>query len=340
MANVLSTAKRVQIVSALVEGVGIRATARMAGVSKDTVMKLWREIGEACIRMQDNELRNLTCKRIQVDEIWSFVYAKEKIVPAEYKGQFGYGDVWTFTAIDADTKLIPSFLVGSRDVGCATEFMQDLASRMVNRVQLTTDGHKMYLSAVEDAFGGEIDFAQLVKLYGVAPSGPETRYSPAECIGAEKHAVVGCPNPHHISTSYVERSNLTIRMSLRRFTRLTNAFSKKVENHTAAIGLFHAHYNFCRIHRSLRITPAMAAGVTTRVWEIEDLVALLPTVTGQKRGPEPALVCRKRGPIHGEPALICRDRGPIHGELALVCREREPIHGEPARFAVNQPDLP
>ena len=285
MANVLSTAKRVQIVSALVEGCGIRATARMADVSKDTVMKLWREIGEACIRYQDETFRNLTCKRLQVDEIWSFVYAKAKNVPAEMKGTFGVGDVWTFTAIDADTKLMPSFLVGSRDAGCATEFLQDLAGRLVNRVQLTTDGHKMYLGAVEDAFGGAIDFAQLVKIYGNEPTGPETRYSPAECIGCEKKRVVGEPDPKHVSTSYVERANLTIRMSLRRFTRLTNAFSKKLENHAAALGLFHAHYNLCRIHKSLRVTPAMAAGVTTRVWEIADLVALLPTAEGKKRGP-------------------------------------------------------
>lgn len=285
MANVLSTAKRVQIVSALVEGVGIRATARMANVSKDTVMKLWREIGEACIRYQDATFRNLTCKRLQVDEIWSFVYAKAKNVPAEMRGTFGVGDVWTFTAIDADTKLMPSFLVGSRDAGCATEFLQDLAGRLVNRVQLTTDGHKMYLGAVEDAFGGDIDFAQLVKIYGSEPTGPETRYSPAECIGCEKKRVVGEPDPKHVSTSYVERANLTIRMSLRRFTRLTNAFSKKVENHTAALGLFHAHYNLCRIHKSLRVTPAMAAGVESRVWEIADLVALLPKAEGKLRGP-------------------------------------------------------
>jgi IS1 family transposase len=283
MANVLSTAKRVQIVAALVEGCGIRATARMADVSKDTVMKLWREIGEACIRYQDEAFRNLTCKRLQVDEIWSFVYAKAKNVPAEKKGEFGFGDVWTFTAIDADTKLMPSFLVGSRDAGCATEFMQDLAGRLSNRVQLTTDGHKMYLSAVEEAFQGSIDFAQLVKVYGPAPEGTH-RYSPPECLGTQKHAVTGCPDAEHVSTSYVERANLTIRMSLRRFTRLTNAFSKKVENHTAAIGLFHAHYNLCRIHKTLRVTPAMAAGVTSRVWEIADLVALLPTAAGQKRG--------------------------------------------------------
>jgi IS1 family transposase len=285
MANVLSTAKRVQIVSALVEGCGIRASARMANVSKDTVMKLWREIGEACIRYQDATFRNLTCQRLQVDEIWSFVYAKAKNVPAEMRGTFGVGDVWTFTAIDADTKLMPSFLVGSRDAGCATEFLQDLAGRLVNRVQLTTDGHKMYLGAVEDAFGGDIDFAQLVKIYGNEPTGPETRYSPAECIGCEKKRVVGEPDPKHVSTSYVERANLTIRMSLRRFTRLTNAFSKKVENHTAALGLFHAHYNLCRIHKSLRVTPAMAAGVESRVWEIADLVALLPKAEGKLRGP-------------------------------------------------------
>lgn len=282
MANVLSTAKRVQIVSALVEGVGIRSAARMADVSKDTVMKLWREIGEACIRMQDEQLRELTCNRLQVDEIWSFVYAKAKNVPAEKAGQFGYGDVWTFTAIDADTKLMPSFLVGSRDAGCAHEFMTDLASRLVNRVQLTTDGHKMYLSAVEDAFGGAVDFAQLQKHY--ASTQEEHRYSPAVCTGTEKRCITGNPDPKHVSTSYVERANLTIRMSLRRFTRLTNAFSKKVENHTAAMGLFSAHYNFCRIHKTLRVTPAMAAGVSARVWSVEDLVALLPTAAGVKRG--------------------------------------------------------
>ena len=286
MANVLSTPKRVAIVSALVEGVGIRATARMVGVSKDTVMKLWRELGEACSRYQDEALRDLPCKRLQVDEIWSFVYAKEKNVPAEKKGTFGFGDVWTFTAIDAETKLVPSFLVGMRDAGCATEFLNDLAGRLANRVQLTADGHKMYLSAVEDAFGGDIDFAQLVKIYGATPEGPEVRYSPAQCLGAEKHAVTGCPDPKHISTSYVERHNLTMRMSIRRFTRLTNAFSKKLENHAAALGLFFMHYNFCRIHQTLRVTPAMAAGVSSRVWEVADLVALLQVEeTPKKRGP-------------------------------------------------------
>ena len=249
-------------------------------------MKLWREIGEACIRHMDESFVNLTCKRLQVDEIWSFVYAKAKNVPQDRIGEFGCGDVWTFTAIDADTKLMPSFLVGSRDLGCATEFMQDLAGRLVNRVQLTTDGHKMYLGAVEEAFSGGIDFAQLVKVYGAAPEGSEVRYSPAQCLGTQKHAVTGCPDAKHVSTSYVERANLSIRMSVRRFTRLTNAFSKKVENHTAAFGLFCAHYNLCRIHQTLRVTPAMKAGFTDRVWSVGDLAALLEdSATGKKRGP-------------------------------------------------------
>jgi IS1 family transposase len=277
MANVLSTSKQVQIVSALVEGVGIRATARMAGVSKDTVMKLWVDMGEACARFMDEELRELPCKRLEVDEIWSFIYAKVKNVPQDKAGQFGVGDVWTFTAIDAETKLVPSYLVGSRDAGCATEFMQDLAGRLVNRVQLTSAGHKMYLEAVDAAFGSGIDFAQLVKMYGADPS-EEKRYSPAVCIGCERTAVVGQPDPGHVSTSYVERQNLTMRMSIRRFTRLTNAFCKKLRNHAAAMGLYFAYYNFVRIHQTLRCTPAMAAGVSKRVWSIEDLVGLLPAV--------------------------------------------------------------
>lgn len=278
MANVLSTAKRVQIIAALIEGMSVRGAGRMADVSKDTVGKLNLELGEECIRYMDETLRELPCKRLQVDEVWSFCYSKQKNVPTAKVGQFGYGDVWAFTAVDADTKLIPTFLVGTRDGATATEFMQDLAGRLANRVQLTTDGHKMYLSAVEEGFHGAVDFAQLVKLYGPAPEGPEVRYSPAQCIGCERIGVTGNPDPGHVSTSYVERHNLTLRMGMRRYTRLTNAHSKKLRNHTAALGLFLCFYNFCRIHRSLRVTPAMAAGVTSRVWEIEDLVGLLPAV--------------------------------------------------------------
>jgi IS1 family transposase len=284
MANVLSTAKRVQIISALIEGMSVRATARMVDVSKDTVSKLSLELGEACIRHMDSTLVNLPCKRLQVDEIWGFCYAKAKNVPAEKKGEFGFGDVWAFTGICGETKVIPTFLVGARDAGCATEFMQDLAGRLSNRVQLTTDGHKMYLSAVEEAFSGAVDFAQLVKVYGPAPEGTH-RYSPPECLGTQKHAVTGCPDKAHVSTSYIERHNLTLRMGMRRYTRLTNAHSKKLRNHTAALGLFLCFYNFCKIHTTLRVTPCMAAGVTSRVWEIADLVALLPGAEGVKRGP-------------------------------------------------------
>ena len=282
MANVLSNADRAAVVAALVEGNSIRATSRMTGVARNTVTKLLLDLAEVCAKVSDERLRNLPCKRLQIDEIWEFCYAKEKNVPADKKGIFGYGDVWTFVAIDADTKLVPSWLVGSRDAGSATELMQDLASRLSNRVQITTDGLKAYISAVEDAFGGEVDYAMLQKIYAAAPGG-ETRYSPAECIGAERITVSGNPNRWHVSTSYVERQNLTMRMSMRRFTRLTNGHSKKVENHAAAIAVHFAHYNFCRVHMSLGKgpdgkgrTPAMAAGVETRKLDIGDLVALLP----------------------------------------------------------------
>jgi len=225
----------------------------------------------------DETLRELPCKRLQVDEVWGFCYSKQKNVPPAKAGQFGYGDVWAFTAVDAERKLIPTFLVGSRDAGCATEFMQDLAGRLANRVQLTTDGHKMYLSAVEEGFQGAVDYAMLVKMYGKAPEGPEVHYSPAECIG-ERIGITGQPDPKHVSTGYVERHNLTLRMGMRRYTRLTNAHSKKLRNHTAALGLFLCFYNFCRLHQTIRCTPAMAAGVTTGVWSIADLVGLLPAV--------------------------------------------------------------
>ncbi|MGB6482732.1 MAG: IS1 family transposase [Candidatus Acidiferrales bacterium] len=272
--NRLTVEKRAQIIHSLVEGNSLRAAARMCDVAFNTVLKLLPEIGQACLEYQDKVFRNLTCKRIQCDEIWSFCYAKEKNVPADKKGQFGYGDVWTWVAIDPETKLVPSFMVGSRSALTAREFMDDLAARLANRVQLTTDGHRAYLEAVEEAFGSDVDYAMLVKLYG-ADSEPDTRYSPAECIGCREIAIAGRPDPRHISTSHVERQNLTMRMSMRRFTRLTNAFSKKVENHTWAISLYYMYYNFCRIHQSLRVTPAMEVGIADHVWSIEEVVALL-----------------------------------------------------------------
>ncbi len=272
--NKLTKEKQRQVVAALVEGNSIRATVRMTGVAKNTVVKLLVDLGKACAEYQDKVLRNLTCSKIQVDEIWAFCYAKEKNVPKDKKGQFGYGDVWTFTALDAETKLVPSWFIGRRDLECATEFMRDLASRLKNRVQLTTDGHKMYLEAVEEAFGSEIDFSQLVKIYGNSEES-QKRYSPAQCIGTEKIKINGNPENESISTSFVERQNLTMRMNMRRFTRLTNGFSKKVENLYYAEALYFMYYNFCRIHQTLRITPAMKAGVTDHLWEIEDILNLL-----------------------------------------------------------------
>ncbi len=272
--NKLSGEQRARVVAALVEGNSIRATVRMTGSAKNTVVKLLVNLGAACNRFQDGALRNLTCRRVQCDEIWSFCYAKEKNVPAAKRGLFGYGDVWTFTALDADSKLAISWLVGTRDTGCATEFMQDVAGRVAHRVQLTTDGHTMYLDAVEGAFGQSVDYAMLQKIYGTPPEG-QKRYSPPECIGCKKASIQGNPAPQHISTSYIERQNLTMRMSMRRFTRLTNAFSKKVENLAAAVALHFMHYNFCRVHQTLRVTPAMEAGVTDHVWTLEELVGLL-----------------------------------------------------------------
>jgi IS1 family transposase len=279
MANVLSRSDRAAVVAALVEGNSIRSTSRMTGVARNTVSKLLLALAGACSRYQDETLRDLPCKRFQVDEIWSFVYAKQKNVPEGMRGAFGVDDVWTFAAIDDETKLVPSWLVASRDAESATELMQDLAGRLAeDKVQITTDGHTMYLSAVEDAFGGRAAYAMLVKVYG-APQEAEKRYSPAECIGCMKQLIQGRPDPAHVSTSYVERQNLTMRMSMRRFTRLTNAFSKSVEHHAAAVALHFMHYNFCRPHMTLKgRTPAQAAGVTSRRWTIEDVLALLPPV--------------------------------------------------------------
>jgi IS1 family transposase len=272
--NRLTSAKRAQVVAALVEGNSIRATVRMTGVAKNTVVKLLVDLGEVCSLHMDRTMRDLPCERLQVDEIWSFVYSKQKNVPVKKRGEAG--DVWTWVAIDADTKLVPSFQIGPRDLNTATSFMQDLAKRMSGRVQLTTDGLVVYLLAVEGAFKGEVDFAQLVKIYGSDSSKKaERRYSPAVCLGQDKQPVSGNPDPDHISTSYVERLNLTMRMSMRRYTRLTNAFSKKVENLTAAVALHFMHYNFCRVHQTLGTTPAVAAGVTDHVWRLDDLIGLL-----------------------------------------------------------------
>jgi len=271
--NKLSTERRTQVIAALVEGNSINATVRMTGVAKNTVLKLLAELGEACSLYMDEVMRDLPCRRLECDEIWSFCHAKKKNVAPEKQGILGYGDVWTWVAIDADTKLVPCWHVGRRDGQAAYEFMSDLASRLAHRVMLTTDGFKPYLEAVESAFGADIDYAMLVKIYG--KSQDEVRYSPAECIGSHCEVITGDPLPPMVSTSYVERQNLTMRMSMRRFTRLTNGFSKKLENHMHAIALHYMFYNFCRIHQTLRCTPAMEAGISKKVWEIEDIVALL-----------------------------------------------------------------
>ena len=272
--NKLDPKARAQILHLLCEGSSIRAVTRLTGASKNTVTKLVVDAGKACLDYQNQTFVNLTCKRIQVDEIWSFVYAKDLNAPVEKKIAGKAGDVWTWTAIDADTKLIPSWYIGDRSGQSAWEFLTDLRKRLSNRIQLTSDGHRAYLVGVAGSFGDDVDFAQLVKLYGREPGG-ERRYSPPACIGAVPHAVYGDPDPKHISTSFAERANLTMRMNMRRFTRLTNAFSKKVENHAHAVALHMMYYNFVRIHKTLKVTPAMAAGVTDKLWEISDVVAML-----------------------------------------------------------------
>jgi IS1 family transposase len=275
MANVISTAKKIAVISALVEGCSVRSTVRLTGVSKGAVLRLLVGIGKACQEYQNVTIRNVPAKRVQVDEIWSFVAAKQKNVTPAIWERTGYaGDVWTFTAIDADTKLVISWGVGGRDAGCAADFLQDVAGRLSNRIQLTTDGHRMYLTAVPDAFGNQIDYAQLVKVFGNDPEG-QKHYSPAQCLGTQRVEVIGNPDQKHISTSFVERQNLNMRMNMRRFTRLTNAFSKKLDNHIAMIALFHMHYNFCRVHQALCVTPAMEAGLSDHVWSIEEIVSLM-----------------------------------------------------------------
>ncbi|WP_066917041.1 transposase [Mycobacterium interjectum] len=283
MVNRLSTDQRAQIVSCLCEGMSIRATVRLTGAAKNTVTKLLVELGAACAEYQSAALFDLPCTNIQCDEIWAFCYAKQKNVPEEHRGEYGYGDVWTWTAICADTKLVPSWLVGERTADDAEVFIRDLASRLANRVQLTTDGLRLYVRAVETAFHGDIDYAMLHKIYDApAGEGNERRYSPAVCTGIEIRKVNGNPNLAKASTSYVERQNLTMRMGMRRFTRLTNGFSKKVENLAHAVSLHYMYYNFARSHGTLtadaggrKTTPAMAAGITDRVWSCRDIAALL-----------------------------------------------------------------
>ena len=284
--NILPVEKRTQIINLLVEGNSMRATSRIADCSINTVTKLLIDVGAACSEYQDKAMRNLTCKRIQCDEIWAFCYCKEKNVAPEQEGILGFGDVWTWTAIDADTKLVPSFMVGKRDVEYAQAFVDDLASRLANRVQLTTDGHRVYINAVEKALGANIDYSMLVKHYGNAAGEMQgqKRYSPSSFVSAEKRHVAGDQDVKHVSTSFVERQNLTMRMSMRRFTRLTNGFSKKVENLEHMVALHFMHYNFVRIHKSLHTTPAMAAGVSDKLWSITDIAALVPEPVPVKRG--------------------------------------------------------
>ena len=287
--NKLPSDKRIAILTLLCEGNSLRAISRITGVSLDTVTKLLVDAGRACQAFHDSAVQNVRAKRVQCDEIWSFTYAKQKNVETAKAAPDGAGDTWTWTALDADSKLIVSWLVGGRDAEYAAEFMGDVGRRLASRVQLTTDGHKAYLDAVEGVFGANVDYAQLVKLYGSAPDAAKGRYSPADCTGIIKTRVEGRPDPKHVSTSYVERQNLTMRMHMRRFTRLTNAFSKKVENHAHAVALHCTFYNFVRIHKTLRVTPAIAAGLTGRLWEMRDIVALIEKA-------EAAAEPKKRGP--------------------------------------------
>jgi len=278
--NQLTPAKQAQIFNCLAEGCSVRSTARLVDVSINAVMRTFIKLGIACSDYQDKTFRNLKCKRLQCDEIWAFVGCKEKNVTAEKKAK-GEGSIWTWTALDADTKLVPCWFVGTRDAGAAYHFIHDLADRLSSRVQLTTDGHKAYLSAVEDAFGSQIDYAMLNKIYGKPDESPEHRYSPAQCMGAKKALISGNPDFKHTSTSYAERQNLNLRMNNRRFTRLTNAFSKKAENHEYAVAITMMHHNFCRIHKTLRCTPAMEAGIANHVWEASEVIALLNCATAK-----------------------------------------------------------
>jgi len=273
--NKLPLETRVQILSMLCEGSSMRSISRITDASINTVSKLLEDAGDVCAAFHDEHVRGVNAKRVQVDEIWSFTAAKQKNVAAMKRPVDGAGDTWTWTALDADTKLIVSYFIGARDSDCAKWFMDDVASRLANRVQITSDGHKAYLDAVEGAFGADVDYAQLVKLYGPSSDSSKGRYSPAECNGIKKTPIEGKPDPKHISTSFVERQNLSMRMGMRRFTRLTNAFSKKLENHVHALALYFVHYNWMRIHKTLRVTPAMAAGLTGKLMGWEDIIAIM-----------------------------------------------------------------
>jgi len=275
--NKLTHNKRSQLVNCLIEGCSIRATVRMTGIAKKTVMRFLVEIGEVCAEYQDRVFRNLLCRRIQLDELWGFNYCKQKNVTQEIQDKIpSAGDVWLWVAIDAETKLVPCWRLGDRDGATAYDFVSDLASRLSTRIQLTSDGHRVYLDAVESAFGSEIDYAMLVKMYGNdTGKESETRYSPAECTGCKEIRIIGRPDPKHISTSYVERQNWSVRTAMRRYTRLSNGFSRKIQNHTAAVALYYFAYNFIKIHRTLRVSPAMAAGVTDHLWDAGELVGLL-----------------------------------------------------------------
>jgi IS1 family transposase len=297
--NRLTREDRARILHLLCEGQSIRAVTRLTGASKNTVTKLVVDAGRACAGYQDRVLRNLPCKRVQVDEIWNFVYAKQDHVKDAKRPPANAGDVWTWTAICADTKLLCTWLIGGRDAEYAETFMLDLRDRLAERVQLTSDGHRAYLTAVHASFAGDIDYAMLVKMYGAEPQG-EKRYSPAKCIGARRQAITGNPDPKHISTSYAERQNLTMRMHMRRFTRLTNAFSKKVENHAYAVALHAMYYNFVRLHQTLRVTPAMAAGVTEKLWEMTDIVAMLEEWEAERARVKPIFEVREAA-IGGSP---------------------------------------
>lgn len=279
--NKLPLQKRVQILSMLVEGSSMRSISRVVGVSINTVTKLLVDAGEACADFHDEAVREVEAKRVQCDEIWSFAYAKQRNVAKAKAAPDDAGDVWTWTALDSDSKMIVTWLVGGRDAAYANDFMEDVTARLANRVQLTTDGHAAYLDAVERGFGSDVDFATLVKLYGPAPEG-QVRYSPPVCTGTRKYRQTGNPDPKHVSTSHVERHNLTMRMSMRRFTRLTNGFSKKVENHCHALALYFVFYNFCRTHKAHRMSPAMAAGVTDTLRDMEWIVGLIDA-----RAPKP-----------------------------------------------------